>query len=232
MDDNEIEENYKLLKEKLSNQIYKTSSYPKIIYRVLKLITIGFSEQYVEDIKNIMLTNLQNKEDIEPYNDFDELDFVFNNQKEKEKYNEIMLPIKQNIENANTNGRKDNINTIINKEKGWGENFSNYCLNNRGEFQSQKEFFSLIDIDNIIDNIKYSHTKDISDFRRAMFTIYDFKNIKDYYENDLEKLGVFLIELEKIIEDEDFKKYDNSKKFNINWLKKNTEEIIEKISKS
>ena len=65
-----------------------------------------------------------------------------------------------------------------------------------------------------------------------MFTIYDFKNIKDYYENDLEKLGVFLIELEKIIEDEDFKKYDNSKKFNINWLKKNTEEIIEKISKS
>ena len=99
-------------------------------------------------------------------------------------------------------------------------------------FQSRKEFFNLLDIDNLSKSIKISVTKDVSNFRRAVYTIYDFRNIKEFYENDLDKLILFMKEIDSIRECEEFNNYDKSKKYNIDLLKKTIEEIIEKLKNS
>lgn len=230
LDDEIIEANYKLLKEKLEKKQYKSFSYSKILYRMMKITNMGFPEEYLEEIKSIMLKNLRDSSDIQEYNVFDELDIAFDDELERKKYEEIVSPIKEFIENANNNSREVNINTIINGEKGWGQKFSNYCIKNKGNFQSKKEYFKLINVENLLECIKKSNTKEISDFRRCSATIYGFKNIKDFYQNDLFKLEKFLEGLESISEEE-LNRYDKSKKYNIDWLKTNIRETIEILNK-
>lgn len=230
MEDKEIEKNYELLREKLKKNLYKSTAYSKIMYIIMKLINIGFPEKYLEEIQNIMLENLKKSNIIEEYHAFDELDFAFNDEEERKKYEQIISPIKDVIDNANDNGRKVNINTIINGEKGWGEKFSNYCLENKGNFQSRKEYFKLIDVENLLNCIKKSNTKEISDFRRCVATIYNFRNIKDFYQNDLVNLETFLKGLESISETE-LECYDKSKKYNIEWLKRNFKDVVETLNK-
>lgn len=225
MDDKDIERNYLLLKEKLRKNLYKISSYPKIIFIIMKLNDIGFPEHYIEDIKKIMYDNLKNVDNIETFNALEELNFSFNNQDEIKKYEEIINPIKDYIEELTKNERKENINLKIEKKAGWGQNFSNYCMEKKNTFISRKEFFNLIDVENLLDCIKISKTKDISDFRRCIATIYNFKNIKEFYEKDLTKLELFLERLQNIDKNQ-MEKYDKSKKYNIEWLKRNVQDII------
>ena len=230
LDDETIEKNYKLLKEKLEKKQYKSFSYAKILYRIMKLTNMGFPTKYLEEIKNIMLKNIKDSNNIQEYNDFDELDFAFDDEAERKKYEEIVSPIKKKLENANNNSRELNINTIINGEKGWGQKFSDYCIKNKGSFQSRNEYFKLINVENLLDCIKKSNTKEISDFRRCTATIYGFRNIKDFYKDDLFKLDIFLKGLESISEEE-IKSYDKSKQYNIDWLKRNINETIEILNK-
>lgn len=230
MDDKDIERNYLLLKEKLRKNLYKISSYPKIIFIIMKLNDIGFPEHYIEDIKKIMYDNLKNVDNIETFNALEELNFSFNNQDEIKKYEEIINPIKDYIEELTKNERKENINLKIEKKAGWGQNFSNYCMEKKNTFISRKEFFNLIDVENLLDCIKISKTKDISDFRRCIATIYNFKNIKEFYEKDLTKLELFLERLQNIDKNQ-MEKYDKSKKYNIEWLKRNVQDIINILKK-
>lgn len=230
MDDKDIERNYLLLKEKLRKNLYKISSYPKIIFIIMKLNDIGFPEHYIEDIKKIMYDNLKNVDNIETFNALEELNFSFNNQDEIKKYEEIINPIKDYIEELTKNERKENINLKIEKKAGWGQNFSNYCMEKKNTFISRKEFFNIIDVENLLDCIKISKTKDISDFRRCIATIYNFKNIKEFYEKDLTKLELFLERLQNIDKNQ-MEKYDKSKKYNIEWLKRNVQDIINILKK-
>ena len=230
MDDKDIERNYLLLKEKLRKNLYQISSYPKIIFIIMKLNDIGFPEHYIEDIKKIMYDNLKNVDNIETFNALEELNFSFNNQDEIKKYEEIINPIKDYIEELTKNERKENINLKIEKKAGWGQNFSNYCMEKKNTFISRKEFFNLIDVENLLDCIKISKTKDISDFRRCIATIYNFKNIKEFYEKDLTKLELFLERLQNIDKNQ-MEKYDKSKKYNIEWLKRNVQDIINILKK-
>ena len=230
MDDKDIERNYLLLKEKLRKNLYQISSYPKIIFIIMKLNDIGFPEHYIEDIKKIMYDNLKNVDNIETFNALEGLNFSFNNQDEIKKYEEIINPIKDYIEELTKNERKENINLKIEKKAGWGQNFSNYCMEKKNTFISRKEFFNLIDVENLLDCIKISKTKDISDFRRCIATIYNFKNIKEFYEKDLTKLELFLERLQNIDKNQ-MEKYDKSKKYNIEWLKRNVQDIINILKK-
>lgn len=230
MDDKDIERNYLLLKEKLSKNLYKISSYPKIIFIIMKLNDIGFPEYYLEDVKNIMYNNLKKVDNVEKFSDLDELNFSFNNQEEIKKYEEIINPIKDYIEELTKNERKENINLKIEKKAGWGQNFSNYCMEKKNTFISRKEFFNLIDVENLLDCIKISKTKDISDFRRCIATIYNFKNLKEFYENDLQKLELFLEGLQNI-DEKQMEEYDKSKQYNIEWIKRNIQDIINILQK-
>ena len=230
MDDEEIESTYDLLKDKLSKNLYKISAYNKIIYILIKLNNIGFPEHYINDVEKIMYENIEKADNIDEFNALDELDFSFQDQEERKKKKKIINPLKNFIEKVNKNERKENINATIVKREGWGQNFSNYCMEKKNNFISRKEFFNLIDVDNLLDCIKSSKTKDISDFRRSVSTIYNFRNIKEFYEKDLFKLDLFLEGLQNIGKEE-MEEFDRSKKYNIEFLEKNIQEIINILQK-
>lgn len=233
MDDEEIKKNYEDLKKKLQNNLYKSTLYSKIMYLVIKLVNIGFPKKYIEEIKNIMIKNLEdlkNSNRIEEFNAFDELDFSFDNDEEKRKYEEIIQPIKQIISDSKNKNKINNINSTITKKEKWGEEFSSYCMDNKGQFISQKEFFNLLNIDNLFDVIKQSKTKDVSDFRRSIATIYHFRNINEFYKNDIYKLRELLEKLEGITSEE-LNQYCNTKKYNINLLIENIKQVIELLEK-
>ena len=233
MDDEEIKKNYEDLKKKLQNNLYKSTLYSKIMYLVIKLVNIGFPKKYIEEIKSIMIKNLEdlkNSNRIEEFNAFDELDFSFDNDEEKRKYEEIIQPIKQIISDSKNKNKINNINSTITKKEKWGEEFSSYCMDNKGQFILQKEFFNLLNIDNLFDVIKQSKTKDVSDFRRSIATIYHFRNINEFYKNDIYKLRELLEKLEGITSEE-LNQYCNTKKYNINLLKENIKQVIELLEK-
>ena len=140
MDDKDIERNYLLLKEKLRKNLYKISSYPKIIFIIMKLNDIGFPEHYIEDIKKIMYDNLKNVDNIETFNALEELNFSFNNQDEIKKYEEIINPIKDYIEELTKNERKENINLKIEKKLGGDKIFQIIAWKKRILLYLEKNF--------------------------------------------------------------------------------------------
>ena len=231
MEDKEIEECYEQLIRKLKKNQYKPSSYCKIIYILIKIVKIGFPSEYLEEIINIMLDNIEKMEELEEFYCLDEVEFSFDDSDEKEYYYKKIAPIKESLDKLNKSGRIMNFNSIITGEKGWGEEFSSYCLNKKGDFIARKEFFALIDIDNLLNIIKISNTKEISDFRRCVATIYGMREVKQYFKNDLGKLVDFIDGLYKI-DKKEIDSYDKTKRFNINWLKQNINLVIEKINSS
>lgn len=140
MDDKDIERNYLLLKEKLRKNLYQISSYPKIIFIIMKLNDIGFPEHYIEDIKKIMYDNLKNVDNIETFNALEELNFSFNNQDEIKKYEEIINPIKDYIEELTKNERKENINLKIEKKLGGDKIFQIIAWKKRILLYLEKNF--------------------------------------------------------------------------------------------
>lgn len=165
----------------------------------MKLIDMGFPSSYMEDAVRAILENLNDNERVKQYDTFEELNFVFADEEERKKFEVFIEPITQKVDNINENGRTININSIINGENGWGEKLGQYCINNKGDFLSRKEFFNLIEIGNLIESIKVSNTKDISDLRRSITAMYNFHNIKEFYKKDLEKLEDFTNNIDKII---------------------------------
>lgn len=227
LEDEKIQENLDLIIKKLEKDGYDKKLYSKIILLILRIVDIGFDEEIINKIIDIMKNNI-NKHNFK--GELDEFDFVFKNDKEVEKFNKTIKPIKDMISQVTNIDDESDINNIIDLGDGWGSKFANYSMDHRNEFQSKRRFFKLIDIQNLIDTIKKSKTKDISDFRRTIGSIYNFSNIKDYYIEDSENLNKLLVELNQINEDE-FSKYSKSKNYNIKLLKEILKEVIEKLNK-
>ena len=225
MEDDTIDNKVKQLIEKLEKDQYNKSLYSKIILILLRIEKIGFSKENIKKCLRIMKKNIKENGISE---ELDEFDIMFINDIEQKKYNNIINPLKDYILEINNSNRKININKMINKKEGWGIKFADYILKNKRMFQSEKEFFRLVDIDNLITCLKKSSTKDFSDFRRTIGTIYNFSNIKDYYKADKENLEIFLKNIEDINEKES-ENFSKTKKYNIQLLKKELEEIILKL---
>ena len=193
----------------------------------MRVVDIGFEKELINKIMNIMINNIS-KQDFK--GELDEFDLMFRDDKEVEKFNKTMKPIRDIISQVNNTEDENDINNIINLGDGWGSKFAQYSIDHKNEFQSKKRFFKLIDIQNLIEILVKSKTKDISDFRRTIGSIYNFSNIKDYYIDDVENLNELLVELNKIHEDE-VSKYSKSKNYNIKLLKEILKEVIENLNK-
>ncbi len=91
------------------------------------------------------------------------------------------------VEERELKNLQSEIDTIFNSNK-WGEELKNYCANNNGKFLGDKKFAYILDLNKIENNIINGTIDQIYQFWYALQKIYNFSNIKDYYENDKEKL--------------------------------------------
>ena len=232
MEDKEIIDNYENLKKKLEDGIYSIETYPKILYRVFKITKIGFSNDYLDTIKEIMIRNIQSNSEVVELNDYELLDVAFDSEEIKEEFNEVLKDVKKAVDEKNNKNRIFDINEIIKASDGWGEKFHDYCSVRSNGYRIRKCFFNNIDIDNLIEVIKKSNTKDISDFRRNIYTIYDINNIKEIFFGDLPQINKFYEDLNELINSEEYEEYGVSKKYNINLLKDNMCKIIQRMNES
>lgn len=225
LEDKEIEDNFNTLIEKLERNAYNHNLYSKILLITMRIVNMGFDKSMLDSVKQIIIKNI---EDAETFPELDEFNLTFINQQEIDLYNKEVQEVKNVISKKMKIKGEYDINSMINNTIGWGEKFNKYCFEHKNEFLSKKEFFKLIDINNALNCIKKATTKDISDFRRRIASVYGFSNIKDYYINDIENLQKFLDRLDSITEDE-LKVYDKSKIYNIKLLKESIFEILKRL---
>ena len=137
-----------------------------------------------------------------------------------EIYNKNIMNIKKLVDKQEIDDNLKDLNDIYESYK-WGELFKEYCEKNNGKFLNQKHFADALNIDFILSNIKDKDIEQIYEFWYSLQKIYNFSNIKEYYENDKE----ILINLKNSLSQID--NIDKVKKFVVNKIIDFLEQVIE-----
>lgn len=137
-----------------------------------------------------------------------------------EIYNKNIMNIKKLVDKKEIDDNLKDLNDIYESYK-WGELFKEYCEKNNGKFLNQKHFADALNIDFILSNIKDKDIEQIYEFWYSLQKIYNFSNIKEYYENDKE----ILINLKNSLSQID--NIDKVKKFVVNKIIDFLEQVIE-----
>ena len=130
------------------------------------------------------------------------------------------MNIKKLVDKKEIDDNLKDLNDIYESYK-WGELFKEYCEKNNGKFLNQKHFADALNIDFILSNIKDKDIEQIYEFWYSLQKIYNFSNIKEYYENDKE----ILINLKNSLSQID--NIDKVKKFVVNKIIDFLEQVIE-----
>lgn len=148
-------------------------------------------------------------------------DRLFDGTKETvEIYNKNIMNIKKLVDKKEIDDNLKDLNDIYDSYK-WGELFKEYCEKNNGKFLNQKHFADALNIDFILSNIKDKDIEQVYEFWYSLQKIYNFSNIKEYYENDKE----MLINLKNSLSQID--NVDKVKKFVVNKIIDFLEQVIE-----
>lgn len=137
-----------------------------------------------------------------------------------EIYNKNIMNIKKLVDKKEIDDNLKDLNDIYESYK-WGELFKEYCEKNNGKFLNQKHFADALNIDFILSNIKDKDIEQVYEFWYSLQKIYNFSNIKEYYENDKE----ILINLKNSLSQID--NIDKVKKFVVNKIVDFLEQVIE-----
>ncbi len=137
-----------------------------------------------------------------------------------EIYKKNIKNIKNLVDKKEIDDNLKNLNDIYDSYN-WGELFKEYCEKNNGKFLNQKHFANALNIDFILSNIKEKDIEQVYEFWYTLRKIYNFSNIKEYYENDKE----ILINLKNSLSQ--INNIDKVKKFVVNKIIDFLGEVIE-----
>lgn len=200
---------------------YDISEYPKIVSLFIKIKNMGFDSIYLEKCIAKMEENINKSNSL--ISVFDSFGTNLYDDKDITEYKKIITDLEKKLVDKYEYNVKTKINSIINKEDGWGLLFHEYCSKNN--FLNRKKFMKLIDVDNLVEVVNFSKTKDIRDFGKQINSIYGLQNIKEYYTDDIENLQKIY---EKLV-DMDISKYSISKNYSIKFLSDSIDKIIKKL---
>ena len=142
--------------------------------------------------------------------------------KTSEIYNKNIKNIKRLIAEMEESNDISYINNMFLKDD-WGRQLKDYCDANISKFLDNKSFANILNINQIILNIKNKDIEQIYEFWYGLQKIYDFSNLKDYYSNDKKILTEFKNKLCTL------KKIDKVKLFVVNKIIVFLDDIIEKL---
>lgn len=215
-----INEQIEAVIQKLENNEYDIVLYSGILEKVVSVVAIGFSENFLENIVSKMQTNIESsKEKIyltgrnRPYSD-----------KEAQLFEEYHTPLAALAESKNEQTKANEINSIFTQEN-WADAFSEYCYINEHRFQNERRFWANIDVEKVITVIKSGTSEEVHKLKHGINAVYNFSNIDDYYKNDLPNLQAFRDSLTAFGEST----FDKIKQYAIKLLLKNINKFIEKL---
>ncbi len=222
LEDEDINGCIEELKEKLSENKYQVELYPEIIMKLVKIRRMGFTSLNINEYIEKMENNITN---VDREIDFSEYHVMASNQEELDEYNKYAKILKELAINKEEERKQNSINSILEYKDGWGYSFYEYWSSRKDRFLLSRAFFSLIDIPLLLDTIQKSKSIDIGYFRRIVYSIYNFENIREFYKQDIPNLLEFATGLRE-------QKTTNSitQKYNQELLLENIEDVIRRLN--
>lgn len=232
MDDLKVEAIYTELSNCIETHNYTLIELFKILSFAHKLSELGFTvdvDQYFHKVYNA-INNMEplSKEDLR-YLELSMFDGSFLSSDSpnypifRQQCDELMTLMKEK-----SHARDDTQIAVLLKENdGWGKKFYEYVSSNRNIFPSEKAFLSKFNIDALFEKLRFSPPDDWLAFRHSISLIYNFSNLSDFYQDDLEPAKMLKEKLENVVLPS--KIVNNTHKA---WLIESLQDIIEKLAPS
>ena len=205
--------------EKIDNNEYELDLYSKIVNLLSSVEEMDVCVEKIEIAIKKLETNIKENKVKGKYCEDSFFDI---SSKTGEFYKNNIQKIKQMVREKNNEDQRNTLKNILNSDN-WGTKLKNYCVTNSSNFLSNKEFACILDIDMIIFNIKNKSIQEIYEFWYSLKKIYNFSNVKDFFENDKEKL----IELKDALEN--IEDIDKVKKFAVKTISAFLNEVISNL---
>lgn len=189
MEDSEIKELLKVIFEKLNNNKYSFSLYPKILMILLGIDNLELDDFNIDVYFKLMKKNIQKNPGVK---NSIKAGFFYDNVY-KAKYEEYIKELNSLLQKGQKNERILGMNAIIKDEDGWGRKLKAY-LNQYSNYDNNY-FVKEIDIDRLIEEYKIAKVKDIVETRII------FQDAKIYKE-DYDKVKKFVEMLDDLIKNE------------------------------
>lgn len=182
------------LLEKTNNNEYELNVYSNIVIILSRIEEMDVWKTLIEKIITQLENNIKNNKVKGTFCE----ERLFDGTPETTKiYKKNIKNIKLLVEENEIKNLQSEIDRIFNSSK-WGEELNRYCENSSSKFLGDKKFAYILDLDKIEHNIVNGTIDQIYQFWYALQEIYNFSNIKDYYENDKEKLTELKIKIDSI----------------------------------
>ncbi len=210
------EEKLEEVKQRLEDNKYPLYVYAKLIVLLLRLIQLGFSEVYLQDIKGIIFKNISNMKDpVKLDND----DLFFIEDKEiKQNAEDIFAEINLAIVAQDKQMKKRTMKEILSDEK-WVEKLIDYTECNKGTMDIS--IFAKAESCQWIRAIMSASIGNINRFRQWFDSYYLKRTLRKGTKIDLPVLKEIM---EGIHPEEES---DLIKRANLSWLRTQIEEVLE-----
>lgn len=153
------------------------------------------NDDYIKKMKQYIINNDVSKNQISMFEVFsDENDLV-------EKYNSYVAPLIKATKQKENASTTNEIKSIFESEK-WAESFYQYCHDKRDTFMQSHSFLSSFDMTIIEEKLSSASNAEIREFSRAICSVYDFGNIRDFYKADISSLETIIRILDERYKDE------------------------------
>ena len=230
LEDEEVNDNFRLLKEELEENKYPPIMYKDIIIILLQLEIEEFIDENetLEFIK-LMKRNLELEETKRKYEKsykHEIFEILIEDSKTREKYNNL---IKDLLDTIDKNLQKEDEKSFL-VENEWNEEFLSECSKLSNVFLMNKKFLFYENIEELMTKIvgvksPYNVYYLIEGIRR----IYSFSNLDEYYKNDIPNLELLITKLKiQIVETQKFSK---TRTIALKELHKKLEDYLNKIKK-
>lgn len=230
LEDEEVNDNFKLLKEELEENKYPPIWYKDIIIILLQLEIEEFiNENETLEFIKLMKKNLELEETKRKYEKsykHEIFEILIEDSKTREKYNNL---IKDLLDTIDKNLQKEDEKSFL-VENEWNEEFLSECSKFSNVFLMNKKFLFYENIEELMTKIvgvksPYNVYYLIEGIRR----IYSFSNVNEYYKNDIPNSELLITKLKiQIVETQKFSK---TRTIALKELHKKLEDYLNKIKK-
>ena len=234
-EDEQIVEAINILKKKLQEKEYDISLYSKIVASMIEVKNVGFAQDYLDEIIDIMKKNIDEADGEEIIIDVhDRFHFESEDEQKKKEFNSIMLKLRKHLLGKNKEKNISEIDNILKSGEGWGEKLGDYYFLKQNEILKSGSFIKDFDMEELLELLTISKTRDVADFTRTINSVYSFSNIKEFYANDSENLRVLKKGIEKVLfqnlkEKDKNKKIGYTKEYNFKVLNADLDRILKKL---
>lgn len=187
----------------LNSEKYDTRYFKSIIIFLLQL-DVHFNEKkkrlahddadYIKLMEKYVLNHEQNQKFL------DELLIFSDDEDFKQRYNKCVEPLITAYNSKKSNSQQEVLLEVF-AEDDWEKGFHQYCRDKRDLFLDSHRFLSALSIEKIQEKLKTANNNQIREFTLSVCSVYDFTNIREYYQSDAIALKQIVDLFQEMLED-------------------------------